>query len=65
MFGDTYFALMGGLHIEQAALVCFGQLLTGTGMEAFIKASSLDTIGLVTSVCDVNNIKKHVMHCRS
>ena len=24
MFGDTYFALMGGLHIEQAALVCLG-----------------------------------------
>ena len=58
MFGDTYFALMGGLHIEQAALVCLGQLLTGTGMEDIIKAASLDTIGLVTAVCDVNNIKK-------
>ena len=49
---------MGGLHLEQAALVCIGQLLTGTGIEDIISAASLDTIGLVTAVCDVNNIKK-------
>ena len=58
VFGETYFAFMGGLHNEQAALICIGQLLTGTGMEDIIAAASLDTVGLVTAVCDANNIKK-------
>ena len=49
---------MGGLHIEQAALVCVGQLITGSGMEDNVSYASLDTIGLKTAVCDVNNIKK-------
>ena len=49
---------MGGLHIEQAALVCIGQLITGSGMDDIVANASLDTIGLKTAVCDVNNIKK-------
>ena len=58
VFSNSYFAFMGGLHIEQAALVCIGQLIKGTGMGDIINASSLDTVGLETAVCDVNNIKK-------
>ena len=58
VFGNTYFAFMGGLHIEQAALTCIGQLVTGTGIENIISAAALDTVGLVSAVCDVNNIKK-------
>ena len=53
-----YFCFMGGLHIEQAALVCVGQLITGSGMEDIVICASLDTIGLKTAVCDENNIKK-------
>ena len=53
-----YFCFMGGLHIEQASLVCVGQLITGSGMEDIVSYASLDTIGLKTAVCDVNNIKK-------
>ena len=58
LFGESYFAFMGGLHIEQAALICVGQLIKGTGMAEIIKVASLDTVGLETAVCDVNNIKK-------
>ena len=53
-----YFCFMGGLHIEQASLVCVGQFITGSGMEDIVSYASLDTIGLKTAVCDVNNIKK-------
>ena len=55
---DQYFCFMGGLHIEQAALVCVGQFITGSGMDDIVSLVSLDTIGLKTAVCDVNNIKK-------
>ena len=58
VFSNFYFAFMGGLHIEQAALICIGQLIKGTGMGDIISASSLDTVGLETAVCDVKNIKK-------
>ena len=30
-FGTNYFCFMGGLQVEQAALVCIGQLITGSG----------------------------------
>ena len=53
-----YFSFMGGLHLEQAALFCIGQLLKGTGVEDIFTAASLDTVGLTTAVCDVNNNKK-------
>ena len=49
---------MGGLHIEQAAVVCIGQLMKGSGLDDIVDAASLDTVGLKTSVCDVSNIKK-------
>ena len=58
LFGEKYFCFMGGLHIEQAAMVCAGQLLTESGMDDIAANASLDTTGLKTAVCDVNNIKK-------
>ena len=48
----------GGLRIEQAAVVCIGQLIKGSGLDDIVDAASLDTFGLKTAVCDVNNIKK-------
>ena len=55
---EGYFCFMGVLHIEQAALVCIGQLKKGSGLDDIVDAASLDTVGLKTAVCDVNNIKK-------
>ena len=49
---------MGRLHIEQAALVCIGQLIKGSGLDDIVDGASLDTVGLKIAVCDVNNIKK-------
>ena len=49
---------MGGLHLEQAGLVCIGQMTTGSGMDRIVSSASLDTVGLMTALCDVNNIKK-------
>ena len=49
---------MGGLHLEQAGLVCIGQIISGSGIDKIVSSASLDIIGLTTAVCDVNNIKK-------
>ena len=49
VFSDSYFAFMGGLHIEQAALVCIGQLIKGTGMGDIISASFFRYSGLRNS----------------
>ena len=38
--------------------MCVGQLIAGSGMENIVNYASLDTIGLKTAVCDVNNSKK-------
>ena len=54
---EGYFCFMGGLHIEQAALVYIGQLIKGSGLDDNVDAASLDTVGLKTAVCDVSNIK--------
>ena len=48
---------MGGLHIEQAVLVCIGQFIKGSGLDDIADAASLDTAGPKTTVCDLNNIK--------
>ena len=55
---EGYFCFMGRLHIGQAALVCIGQLIKGSGLNDIGDAASLDTVGLKTAVCDVNNIEK-------
>ena len=45
---------MGGLHLEQAGLVCIGQMIIGSGMDRIVSSASLDTVGLMTALCDVN-----------
>ena len=55
---EGHFCFMGGLHIEQAALVCIGQLIKGSGLDDIVDTASLDTVGLKTTVCDVSKIKK-------
>ena len=57
---EGYFCFMGGLHIEQAALICIGQLIKGSGLDDIIDATSLNTVGVKTTVCDVNNSKKAI-----
>ena len=59
---EGYFCIMGGLHIEQAALVCIGQLIKDSGLDDIVDAASLDTVGLKTAVCDVNNTKRPDTH---
>ena len=55
---QSYFAFMGGLHIEQAALKVHGELLQGTGLDDIVQHAGMATVGLKTAVCDVNDIKK-------
>ena len=55
---EGHLCLMGGLHKEQAALVCTGRLLKGSGLDGIVDVASLNTVSLKTAVCDVNNIKK-------
>ena len=47
---DKYFALLGGLHIEQVALKAHGSLIQGTGLSDIIKGAGFTTIGLKTAV---------------
>ena len=50
---------MGGFHIEHAGLVCLGQLLFASDMKKILFSSFVHHIvGLMTTVCNVNNIKK-------
>ena len=53
-----FFAFLGPMHIEQAALSAHGQLIRGTRLDTIIDNSVLTTIGLETSLCDANSIKK-------
>ena len=62
-----YFAIFGGLHIEQCLLVTHGQFTEGSGLREIIETCSLATIG-VGAVVDVNQIKRahywiHVTLC--
>ena len=52
------FCFMGGLHLEQAALICVGQRIKGSGLDDIVDAAPLDTVVLKTTVSDVSNIKK-------
>lgn len=61
---DDIFAFFGPLHIEKAVLSCFGDLVRGTGLDDVVKSSGLSTVGLVTAMCDVNNIKKARYTCQ-
>ena len=55
-FSD-YFAMFGGLHIEQCMLVTHGQLIAGSGLKEILESCSLATIG-AGAVVDVNQIKR-------
>ena len=55
---DKYFAVMGGLHLEQHLLKINGQLVTGSGLDGIMDTAKLPYIGLKTAFCDVNDIKK-------
>ena len=55
---EGYFCFMGGLHIEQAALVCIGQLIEGSGLDDIVDATSLDRVDLKTAVLMTTISKK-------
>ena len=55
---DKYFAVMGGLHLEQHLLKINGQLVTGSGLDGIMDTAKLPYIGLKTAFCDVNDVKK-------
>ena len=55
---EGYFCFMCGLHIEQGALECTGQLIKGSGLHYIFDAVSLYKVDLKTTACDVNNTKK-------
>ena len=58
---SNYFAMFGGLHIEQCVLVTHGQLIEGSGLREILEACSLATIGVGT-VFDINQMKR-ARHC--
>ena len=53
-----YFAVIGGLHLEQHLLKINGQLVTGSGLDGIMDTAKLPYIGLKTAFCDLNDIKK-------
>ena len=58
---SNYFAMFGGLHIEQCFLVTHGQFIEGSGLREVLEACSLVTVG-IGAVVDVNQIKR-VRYC--
>ena len=57
-FQQFYFAMMGGLLMEQQLLKINGRLLFGTGIDEILDHSDLSIIGVKTAVCYANYIKK-------
>ena len=51
----NYFAMFGGLHIEQCLLVVHGQLIANSGLKEVLESCALATIG-VGAVVGVNQI---------
>ena len=54
---SKYFAMFGGLHIEQCLLVTHGQFIEGSGLREILETCSLATVE-VGAVVDVNQIKR-------
>ena len=54
---DKYLSILGGLHIEQSALVMHGELIKGSGLEKVLAANDLSIVG-TSAVVDVNDIKR-------
>ena len=46
---EGYFCFMGGLHIEQAALICMGQLIKGSGLDDIKKGHIQTSSGCTSS----------------
>ena len=52
-----YLSILGGLHIEQSALVMHGEIIKGSGLEKMLHSNDLSIIG-TSAVEDVNDIKR-------
>ena len=56
-----YFSILGGLHLEQSALVVHGEINKGSGLEKILSSNDLSIIG-TSAVVNVNDIKR-VCYC--
>ena len=54
-------SILGGLHIEQSALVMHGEIIKSSGLEMILSSNDLSIIG-TSAVGDVNDIKR-VRYC--
>ena len=58
-FSDNqYFAIFGGLHIEQSLLGIHGELIAGSGLAKILEVNDLSTIGVSAASLDVSEIKR-------
>ena len=57
MILQYYFALLGGLHIEQSSLVMHGELIKASGLKEILDTNELSIIRTSVAV-DVNDIKR-------
>ena len=53
----NYLSILGGLHIEQFALVMQGETIKGSGLEIILSSNNLSIIGK-SAVVDVIDIKR-------
>ena len=56
-----YLSILGGLYIEQSALVMYGEIIKGSGLKKILSSNDLSIIG-TSAVVDVNDIK-HAWYC--
>ena len=56
-----FLSILGGLHIEQSALVMHGEIIKSSGLEMILSSNDLSIIG-TSAVGDVNDIKR-VRYC--
>ena len=58
-FSDNqYFAIFGGLHIEQSLLGIHGELIAGSGLAEILVVNDLSTIGVSAASLDISDIKQ-------
>ena len=56
-----YLSILGGLHIEQSALVMHGEIIRGSGLEKILYSNDLSIIE-TSAVVDINDVK-HARYC--
>ena len=56
-----YLSILGGLHVEQSALVMHGEIIKGSGLEKILSSNDLSIIG-TSAVVDGNDIKR-ILYC--